>query len=75
MSKKYYCHQDNCDIVKTGFQIETYHVCRTCKEEVSENLANIKAEEKKLADTKFVSYEVDDIEQMLLELDKMYTSI
>lgn len=33
--KKTVCYANNCEIVVTGFRVESYFVCRTCKLEVS----------------------------------------
>ena len=34
--KKMYCGKDTCDIIQTGLHHDQYHVCKTCKEEVSD---------------------------------------
>lgn len=41
MSKiRSYCYKNNCGpVVKTGFHLEEYFVCRECKEEITERLA------------------------------------
>ena len=37
---KSYCYKTTCEVVETGFHLEKYQVCKTCKEEVTENLKN-----------------------------------
>lgn len=39
MDKRIYCYKSDCEIVQTGFHIQQFLVCRTCKREVAESLA------------------------------------
>lgn len=32
------CYSGNCEIVETGFRLEVYYVCKTCKQEVEKDL-------------------------------------
>ena len=35
---KNYCYKDSCEIVRSGFHLENYPVCRDCKQELTEAL-------------------------------------
>ena len=39
--KKTYCYLDKCTVVRTGFHLENYPVCTICKQEITEDLADI----------------------------------
>lgn len=42
---KNYCYKDSCKFVQTGFHLEQYMVCTTCKDEVTQSLCDRKKEE------------------------------
>lgn len=48
---KWFCYNENCNIVQTGFQIEQYYVCTHCKQEVDTALKEkVEAKQKQKKD-------------------------
>lgn len=44
---KTYCYTHECELVKTGFHLEQYWVCKSCKKEVTDALKESIVERKK----------------------------
>jgi hypothetical protein len=53
------CYSGTCEIVESGFHLEKYKVCRTCKLEVSAELAR-RLEEKKASKAESKKIEIED---------------